>query len=257
MNTIDTIALSLWILLAGVVCGFLANILVSRGAYKSKWMWLFYGLGVVSLGISLWDTFKNGNLYVTYTGIGVSVVFFPILYFMTHPRERFSTKQLNPKIIKFTSDADDELLRLFFGDINCFGELPGNIDLNPQYNQLKQLQFRKLQILCERPQRPEQKTRYGKVLTDFQGVQMKHYNGTTARDVGIRGRIKKFGQANVDKIQLYKVIRENGNKFWEAVEHDVNHSDCTLYVKLWELLWDNADPAAAADITEWKRLYSP
>jgi hypothetical protein len=257
MNTIETITLSAWLLLIGILAGFLANILVSRGSYKTKWMFLFYGIGLVTFCLSVWTIRAGGDPYVTYPGISISAAYFPTLYFMTRRKDRFSTHELNPMIIKFTSDADDELLRLFFGDINCFGDTPSTIEQHPQYQQLKQLQFKRVLILCERPQKTDQKVRYGKLLTDFQDVRIKHYNTTTARDIGVRGRIKKVGPANVDHIQLYRGARHDGNKCWAAVERDMNHSDCLLYVKLWEMLWDNADPSADSEVREWRKLYRP
>jgi len=217
----------------------------------------FYLLIPPTLAFGIWDVSSGGNKWIAWLTILASIAYGPLMWLLSRAGKRFSTKQLDPKIIAFTADANDSLLRLSFGDINCFGETPRQMDRHPQYSQLRDLNFRELQILSERPRDAAQRIRYGKLVTDLRGVRMRHYNDSTAPDIGIRGRIKKSGAANVDQVQLYKKIRNDGKTEYEAVEHGVLHSDCTLYVKLWELLWRNADEAAPAEIEDWKRTYSP
>ena len=255
MSTVDTVALSAWLLLVGVLFGFLANILVSRGSYKTRWMGLFYVLGLASL-CCCWAALAPSDHHgLAWLGFLISVAYFPTLRRMTHPKEQFSTKELDPKVIEFTADADEGVLKLFFGDVNCFGNSPGEMDKHPQYQQLRDHGFKALHILCERPRDAVQRLRYGKIFTDFGIVVMKHYNNTTAWDLDVRGRIKKAGPGPTDRIQLYKRIRTGSESRYEAVEHDSNHAVCTLYVKLWDMLWTNADPATATDIEEWRALY--
>jgi hypothetical protein len=259
MTVLDNVALSSWFLIVGVFFGFFANILVSRQSYKFKWMSLFYGLGVASLLCCLWAALSPSYHHrLAWIGCLISLVYIPALHIITHPKRRFTKQELTPKIIEWTDDADDDLLRLFFGDINCFGETPCAIDDDQQYQQLRRLRFRRLHILCERPTSQAQKVIYGKLLTDFnEAAEMKHYNKNGARDLGIRGRIKKCGEAKVDRVQLYKGIRIGGKKQWEPVEHDVQQADCALYVNIWNSLWDNADSSAATEVLEWKNLFSP
>ena len=84
---------------------------------------------------------------------------------------------------------------MFGRDLNFLGNNPQEMIGNAQYNHLLTMGFNRVLILCEAPKNNIQKIRYGKILHDFKGAELKFYYPDKA-DLKVRGRIIKVSNVN-------------------------------------------------------------
>lgn len=125
-----------------------------------------YGLIFLSVvyNILTWIVYREkGVLFCTAI---LTLGWIGICCLLIYKREIISRKKLDKMIRNFTSDADqNKPICIFGGDINFFGDVVTDIkwkdnffgkndhiiQFNKQYNQIKDKGFRKIQILCVKP----------------------------------------------------------------------------------------------------------
>lgn len=119
-------------------------------------------LGVV-FNILTWFVYKEKELL--YFTIGLTFVWIVVCILLIWNREIIRRNKLDRMIRNFTNDADQfKPICIFGGDLNFFGEVVVDIkkrdrifknnniiEYNKQYNQIKNKGFRKIQILCMKP----------------------------------------------------------------------------------------------------------
>lgn len=179
--------------------------------------------------------------------MGVSLLYFTKRYLFL--KNIFKTTELDPIVNDFTSNADKNQVKLFGGDLNFFGEYPEQMDLNKQYTHLKALKFKKVLIICEVPEQRIQKVRYGKILSEIQGAELRFYHPESA-DLRVRGRMIQIN--GVNKLLMYKKIKSG---VYKAIETDTADPDGALYNNIWELVWSMANQPNEKQTEEYKSLY--
>jgi hypothetical protein len=100
------------------------------------------------------------------------------IYFFTEKSDLHSRKKIDKKIINFTKLADPKReIKLFGGDLDFLGDIEDNtIFKNKQYQQLKNMDFRKIRILCFEPKNDKDKLRIGCLLDTFNNnIQIKFF----------------------------------------------------------------------------------
>ena len=162
----------------------------------------------------------------------------------------YRTSELDPIINNFTDLSDHNEMKLFGGDLNFFGNVPSEMDQNDQYNHLKSLCFRKLLILCEEPANNLTKIRYGKILQEMNGVELRFYNPDEA-DLQIRGRLKTLQGA--ERLLIYSKV-DSG--LYQTIETDTANSNGALYSNIWRLIWLLAKKPTTKQIEEFLRLFN-
>lgn len=176
-----------------------------------------------------------------------------ILFFYTKKnivgKHQYNLKELDPIVNKFTENADKNNIRLLAGDINFFGNSPHEMDSNSQYICLKAAAFRQIEILCLRPQKTDEKIRYGKILNDLPQVQLRYYNPPKA-DLNLRGRLKTLN--NVTHLLMYNKIQSG---IYEAVMTDTANNSGALYNHIWSLIWDLAEQPTQEETDEYESLF--
>jgi len=142
---------------------------------------------------------------------------------------------LDPIINRFTTIADRTEIRLFGGDLNFFGNSEVQMNNNAQYTALRGSTFARISILCEEPQNADTRTRYGKILNELPGIELRFYNPEEA-DLLIRGRLKKVN--GVDKLLIYNKL-DTGR--YQLILTDTANSSGALYNNIWNLVWSLAN----------------
>jgi uncharacterized membrane protein YeaQ/YmgE (transglycosylase-associated protein family) len=212
MENIIKIYLSAASITIGAILGILrSKIFASKHATKLHWFFYVLSLvvGVGSLvGSIIWGTaiFTEANYFASFVlviAFIASIILFIITKKFLLVKDTFSTPELDPIVNTFTSNADSSDIKLFGGDLNFFGENPSQIDRNKQYTHLRSLGFRRVLILCETPANSTQKIRYGKILSELQGSELRFYNPESA-DLKVRGRIIRVN--GVSKLLMYTKI---------------------------------------------------
>ncbi|MBZ0203273.1 MAG: hypothetical protein K8I03_09695 [Ignavibacteria bacterium] len=160
----------------------------------------------------------------------------------------FNIKEIDPVINSFTENSDKQEIKLFGGDLNFFGNGPGEMDLNKQYICLKSLGFNKVLILCSEPQNTTDNIRYGKILNDFKNVEIRYYDPKKA-DLFIRGRLKTI--QGVTKLLIYTKVKKG---LYRIIETDTANSNGALYNNIWELAWGLARKLSTTEISSLSRL---
>jgi hypothetical protein len=166
-------------------------------------------------------------------------------------KHHFTTTELDPIVNKFTRDADKHNIKLLAGNLDFFGANESQMDNQSQYNCLRREGFKQIQILCTRPKTIADKFRYGKILNDFLGAELRYYRPSAA-DLNVRGRIKTLG--NVPRLLIYNKVSAG---VYEALELDTAATQGVLYTHLWNLIWDLAEVPTDEDIIEYRRLHRP
>lgn len=238
----------------GALIGAVGNKLVAVN-YKTNWKWAFYLLGVASIifGVIKIFSLNSDSSFLDYFTFILLLVSGSLLIVFTKyyldKKNVFETSELNPIINKFTDDSDKSEIKLFGGDFNFLGNTPQEMDQNIQYSFLKSYSFRKVLILCEEPRNTVTKIRYGKILSDMNGVELRFYNPEEA-DLQIRGRMKKV--QGVDKLLLYSKVVSGKYK---TIETDTANSDGALYRNLWYLIWSLAKELNQDEVDSLIKLY--
>lgn len=162
---------------------------------------------------------------------------------------QYKTSELDPIVNKFTENADKKNIKLLAGDINFFGNYPKEMEEHSQYKCLRKEGFRQIQILCTEPKTNEEKIRYGKIISDFNTVELKYYFPPQA-DLLIRGRLKTLN--NVIHLLIYNKIRSG---VYEALELDTANSSGVMYNYIWNLIWELAKSPTQEQLNEYVSLY--
>jgi len=102
--------------------------------------------------------------------------------------------------------------------------------------------------LCESPKGQIEQIRYGKILTDIAGAELKFYNPDIA-DLRVRGRIIQVD--GVNKLLIYKKLK---SKTYRAIETNTADSDGALYNNIWQLVWSLADSPTPDEVALYKSL---
>jgi len=207
---------------------------------KTSWRYGFYGLGIISIILAVIEAIVNyytivSPIYVIPFLLILSGIFLLVFTKLFLDRKSiFKTSEVDPVINEFTKSADRTEIKLFGGDLNFFGNTAKDMDNNVQYTFLKGANFRKVSILCETPGDLLTRVRYGKILSELTGAELKFYNPDKA-DLKIRGRMKTFD--GVDKLLIYRKV---GNKSYQMIETDTANSNGALYGNIWDLIWSLA-----------------
>jgi len=263
LANITTILLAGTSLSVGAILGALrSKIFAIKG--QSKLHYFFYGFSGFVLLISIycvityWNHFFNPPTVEKTNWFSISVLIAAIissvaLYFFTKKhlvfKDIYTTKELDPIVNKFTSNADKSEIKLFGGDLSFLGNSPGEIDINDQYTHLRSMAFTKVSILCETPGTQIQRMRYGKILYDMQEIELRFYNPDKA-DLRVRGRLTKLNGS--DRLLMYNKIRSG---VYEAIHTDTSSSKGALYNNIWELVWDLARRPNKEEIDSYIGLY--
>lgn len=164
-------------------------------------------------------------------------------------KHQYKTAELDPIVNKFTENADKKNIKLLAGDINFFGNYPQDMDQNSQYNCLRKERFKEIQILCTEPKTNEEKVRYGKIISDFNTVELRYYFPPHA-DLLIRGRLKTLN--NVTHLLIYNKIKSG---VYEALESDTANKSGVMYNYIWDLIWSLAKSPSSEELNEYVNLY--
>ncbi len=256
-DQITSVLLSLGSIALGAFFGALRSKLIASNE-RNKLHYFIYSFCVLAIFFVLFSLyyFTNDFFLPNWYGIvvlAISVVANVILFWYTKKflvvRNVFSIAELNPIINNFTANADHAQLRLFGGDLNFLGNGPTQIDQNPQYVCLRSNSFTHLYILCEAPKTNSDRIRFGKILHDFAGAELRYYEPEKA-DLRIRGRMKELH--GVTKILIYTKVAP-GN--YKAIETDISNTSGALYNNIWELVWTKARIPSKEETDLYKTLY--
>jgi hypothetical protein len=222
----------------------------------------FYILSILLFIVSIiavlvyWDDFfpkKNPIEWYSFTIVILALIASVSLFYVTNKfltiKDTYLTVELNPIVKEFSAKADKNEIKLFGGDLNFFGEHPSEIDKNEQYTDLRSSAFTRTLILCETPTKVIQEIRYGKILDEIPGVELRFYNPEEA-DLRVRGRIIKIN--NVSKLLIYTKV--SAGKY-QAIETDIANSNGALYNSIWNLIWTLAIPPSEEDIKKYKMTF--
>jgi hypothetical protein len=240
----------------GIFFGVLGNKIASINN-KSFWKWIFYLAGLLSIVIPCIVAFVYHTIIEASTSLIIllisSVVSGVLLIIGTKKildkKQIFNSKELDPIVNDFTSKADKNEIKLFGGDLNFFGNSPQEIDINSQYTHLRSLQFNRVLILCETPNNQIQRIRYGKILSELQGAELRFYEPQQA-DLRVRGRIIRMDGST--KLLMYNKER---SKVYKAIETDTSDSNGALYNNIWDLVWQLATQPSAQEMAGFISLF--
>lgn len=237
---------------AGAFIGVLGNWMVS---YKSKtnWKYIFYSLSALSFLLGAFYFFTYDSIKtIDLIGLSILIISSILLFFLTYivldKKTLFKTTELDPIINKFTDLSDRSEIKLFGGDLNFFGNSTTDMDKNNQYSHLKALKIRKVSILCEEPREGSTKIRYGKIMNELNGVELRYYDPDKA-DLSIRGRLLKNN--GVVRLLIYEKIVSG---IYKAIETDTANSNGALYNNIWDLTWSLAKVPTEKEKEEYVRL---
>ncbi len=226
--------------------------------------------------ILLWR--NQGNIDSSLIFYGLSFIVLAIcIYFFTTKSDLHSRKKIDKKIINFTKLADPKReIKLFGGDLDFLGNVEdGTILRNKQYLQLKDMDFRKIRILCFEPKTDNDKLRIGCLLKTFNNnVQIKFFEDSNClnctEEIKNRNNCSSLGITQKNKNTFHKkspysnspcnnpdlLIRgriiENGNgaesisitityeskKKYILKRYNNKDKECDLYFLLWSVWWE-------------------
>lgn len=164
-------------------------------------------------------------------------------------KNQFKTSELDPVVNNFTRNADKENIKLLAGNLDFLGTSRQQIDSHQQYRCLLEEGFRQIEILCVAPLNNADKMRYGKILVDFQGVELRYYDPEKA-DLKVRGRIKTIN--NVTRLLIYNRV---SHRIYQALELDTADKNGAHFTRLWNLVWEIAVKPTPEQLHEYMQLY--
>ncbi|TDH18249.1 hypothetical protein EXU57_24025 [Segetibacter sp. 3557_3] len=253
------------ILLAGgsLTAGAFLTALRAKLANTKKKNWLhisFYILATVIIIASIITGFvfrseiAKPNWYAIAV-LTIAIISSVLLLWVTRKflagKHQYTIEELNPVVNAFSKNADKGNIKLLAGNLDFFGKSLSEIDCHPQYICLKGEDFRQIQILCTEPVTNEDRMRYGKIITDFETVQLRYYRPSSA-DLKVRGRIKTLN--NVARLLIYNKVTPGR---YEALELNTAETDGALYSHLWGLIWEIAKEPTPTELAEYRHLYRP
>jgi hypothetical protein len=236
------------------VCISLLCTLFSNGKLKAFMPFYYFcyivGLIAISIGIYLFIFYSSIGNVNGWISIGSGGVLLIMTFIFSKNIDVIDTKNIVPKVIKFTETAKKDEIYLLGGDLDFFGN-PKDMDGDKQYKQLINKKFNKILILCEKPTQSDTEQRYGKILKDFNhNVEMRFYN-CNAQDAHIRGRIKWKLSPHIQQSLIYERI--DSNKY-RIIEEDITCKEGNIgnpYVNIWDLLWKSAEILSDSDKQAW------
>lgn len=238
----------------GAFLGIAGNKLVSSN-YIPGIKWIFYLLAVTSIiigGIFSVVFFKYleilGKISII-TLIVTGVALFIFTYRFLDVKYIFKTKELTPIINNWSSNADRSEIKLFGGDLSFFGNSFSEMNQDQQYVYLRDARFRKILILCEEPKTSETKRRYGKILDELKGTDLRFYEPDKA-DLQIRGRLKTVN--GVSKLLVFLKI---GSGRYQTIDTDTANSNGALYNNIWNLTWSLAKAPTDVEKDEYIQAF--
>lgn len=231
--------------------------LSSSNESNNRWHYVFYVLSLIVIGGAVYAVVRFRDIifspnWLAIIVIALSVISSLALMWFTWKhlivKQEYSTSELDPIVNEFTKNADRNLIRLFGGDLNFFGNTPQLMDGNSQYNVLKSVGFKEVEILCEEPPNIQAKIRYGKIMNDMPNVAIKFYNPKNA-DLLIRGRMKTL--QGVTHLLIYTKEKSG---LYRALETDTSNANGALYNNIWNLAWSLARPLEPKERKEFTEL---
>jgi hypothetical protein len=238
----------------GAFFGVVGNKLVTVN-YQTNFKYIFYILGSVSIILGLLFLFVFINkidlfgIITTLILIGAGILLIRFTNKNLNFKYIYETSELAPIINRWTSNADHSEIKLFGGDLSFFGEPFSQMDNDPQYSFLRNSNFRRVLILCEEPKISETKIRYGKILNELNGTELRFYEPGKA-DLKIRGRLKTIN--GVSKLLVY--LRLESGKY-QTIETDTANSNGALYNNIWNLTWSLAKVPSQMVLEDFIKSY--
>lgn len=177
---------------------------------------------------------------ITCCGItAAGILFIAILNLAFKP---FGRKKLDKKIDSFTQKANPNLdLRMMTGDLTFFGEI-NNMDKNPQVEQLKKLEFKKIKIIAKIPTNTQEKIRIGKLfhLLNQSLIEIKFYAPDSYPDLRLRFRCISLGDGSTAILNVFKFIAEKEYNVEELSfsSDPVQKKRCNTLENLWNMYWN-------------------
>jgi hypothetical protein len=241
-------------ILIGTILGILRSKIFSS-KNKNRLYYYFYSLCILILIvisfclIQTWHKLFYPPNWFSIIIIAVAIGFIILLFFITKKfliiKDIFHTSELDPIVNSFTAKADRSKIKLFGGDLNFLGNTPEEINGNLQYSKLREMNFRRVMIICEAPVNPTQAIRYGKILSEISGVELRFYNPEKA-NLQVRGRMIKLNGSV--RLLMYKRIE---SKVYKPIETDTSDSDGALYNNIWDLVWELATTPTSHEIDSY------
>lgn len=228
---------------------------LSGNKNNSLWVFAFYGLGIVTFVLPIvflfkkWSTATIGEIIVAFVCIAAAILVIIITKVMLHVKNIYTTSELHPIVNAFTEFADKKEIKLFGGDFDFLGNTSEEIDAHPQYTALKKCKFGKVLILCAAPNGNDAASRYGKILMELKGSELRFYRPERA-DLAVRGRIVK--RNGVDQLLMYS---KKGPGIYEAIEADIADPNGMLILNIWELTWSLAITPLDEQIQSYKEAF--
>jgi len=217
--------------------------------------YVFYIFSAITFIISVLGVIIFRNELKSFDiGVAIAAIIFSFLLWLATNRFLFfkniyKSKDLDPIVNKFTSNADKNDIKLFGGDLNFLGNSPSEIDSNIQYTHLRSLSFKKVSILCEAPHTQIQRIRYGKILSEIPYAELRFYEPEIA-DLKVRGRIIQV--QGVIRLLMYTKVKSG---IYQSLETDTANSNGALYNNIWELVWDSAIKPTRQQIDSYISVY--
>lgn len=248
----------------------LGAVMQKENSFRTFWV-VFLSVIFLFLAI-LSEGFEN---FMPYLGAVIFVV--TAMYFIESKKSVVSRKSLDRLIRKFTETANhnDEIC-IFGGDLDFFGKvLNNNIAKNKQYCQIKDMEFKKIKILCIKPEETkkrdkETKLRIGFLIDNFgDDVKIKFFENKRCKtcsekencficpdnknkcdkleecsfamcynpDPGLRGRIIRTKKDGSVSVAI--VSTQVPGKSYLLKEHSSGTKECTIYQNIWNMWWEN------------------
>ncbi len=242
----------------GAILGILRSKIFSSKE-KNTLYYYFYAVGILILIsiiaclIETWNELFNPPHWFNIIAILLAIISLLILFILTKKfliiKHIYRTSELDPIVNDFTSKADRSEIKLFGGDLNFFGESPNQIDENQQYIKLKAMGFTRVLIMCEAPNTPTQRIRYGKILSDIKGTELRFYDPEKA-NLQLRGRMIKLNGSI--RLLMFKRIK---SKVYKLLDTDTSDADGALYNNIWELVWELAKKPSIDELNGFINLF--
>jgi hypothetical protein len=252
-NDLTPIFLAISAISWGAFFGALGNKLVGDN-YSSNWKYAFYFLAVLALaaGIVGLIVVQDKNMWDWITLITLIVsgpAVFAFTFGVLDKKTIYPSSDLNPVVNRFTEHADKSEIKLFGGDLDFFGKTPSDMDVNKQYSVLKSLNFKRVLILCEQPRDNSTRIRYGKIMHEISGAEIRFYHPDEA-DLRVRGRMKK-----VDGVERVLIYSKQKSGYYEAIETDSGNSKGAMYGNIWYLVWTLANRPDQSELSGYINLF--
>jgi len=207
-----------------------------------------------NLAVSAWacGDFDWNSKTVNWPPIGWSLLItalgFGIIFLFNRAQRPFARKKLNKNIIAFTQKANPNYdLKIMAGDLTFFGECK-EMDSNLQLKQLRELKFKRIQIISQRPTTEPEKARVGKLMHVLHEskLDIKFYNDSFP-DLRLRFRCITLGEGSTATINIFKFTAEKEyitEKLYPSSSDRQKTKRNQTFLNLWEVYWNALQPDA-------------